>query len=122
MSDRNIHKFKHTETGASLGQSGLTLILYSNSDNTYHPFTVPAKMTVAAFLDLAMAKLSEGDGAERVEALKRYYQPVLEIQTPGGEHELPPNMTLADAGIENETVCRIAARPLKERLMFCSYG
>jgi len=79
-------------------------------------------MTVADFLELAMAKLGEGDGAERVEALKRYYQPVLEIQTRRGDQEVASNVTLAEAGLSNEAVCRIAARPLKERLMFCSYG
>lgn len=122
MPDKPVHKQKHKERTTCDGLNELRLNLYSSSDNTYHPFCVSATMTVADFLELAMAKLGEGDGAERVEALKRYYQPVLEIQTRRGDQEVASNVTLAEAGLSNEAVCRIAARPLKERLMFCSYG
>jgi hypothetical protein len=122
MSEKNVHKLYRSETLHCDKQSELKLIVFSSSDNTYHPFHVDAQMTVEAFLELALTKLSEGTGAGRVAALKRYYQPVLEVQERSGDRELPPALSLADAGLGNESVCRIAAHPLKERLMFCSYG
>jgi len=122
MSEKKLHGFHGPLAATCEAEASLHLILYSNSDNAYHPFHVPAQMTVAAFLELALARLSEGDGAKRVEALKRYYLPVLELQETEGERELPSHLSLAEAGVGDEAVCRIVARPLKERIMFCSYG
>lgn len=112
----------HRQSTACAGPSRLNLTLYSNSDDAHHDFRVPREMKVAAFLELALARLSEGGGAERVEALKRYYQPVLELHSPEGERELPPQATLAEAEVTEGAILRIAARPLKERIMFCRYG
>lgn len=100
----------------------LSLTLLSSSDNTPHQFNVSPEMKVAAFLELALAKLSEGNGAKRVEALKRYYQPVLELQARDGGRELETQASLAEEGVRDGAVFRIAARPLKERIMFCRYG
>jgi hypothetical protein len=122
MSEKRIHNLKSAGTAPYDEQVQLNLTLYSNSDDAYHQFRVPAQMTVAAFVELALERLSAGGGAERVRALKRYYQPVLELQERGGERELPSELSLADSGVSDAAVCRIAARPLKERLMFCSYG
>lgn len=122
MSQNKFHNPICVEPLHCKDKSELTLILFSNSDDTYHHFQVPAQMTVEAFLELALEKLSEGGAAKRVAALKRYYLPVLELQERDGEQELPSHLSLADAGVYNEAVCRIAARPLKERIMFCRYG
>lgn len=122
MTQNNFHNPVCVEPLHRKDKSELTLILFSNSDNAYHHFQVPAQMTVEAFLELALKKLSEGGAAERVAALKRYYLPVLELQEHDGERELPSHLSLVDAGVYNEAVCRIAARPLKDRIMFCSYG
>lgn len=120
MSENNIHKLVRAAKISNEPSATLQLLLYSNSDDRYHPFHVSAQMKVGTFLELALARLAEGDGAQRVEALRNYYQPVLELQDEG--RELPQQTTLAEAGIADGTVCRIAARPLKERIMFCSYG
>lgn len=122
MSEAKVHTIISGESALPEGQEILTLLLHSNSDNAYHEFHLSSQMTVAAFLEMALKRLSEGDGAERVAALKRYYQPILEIQESRGERELPPQLTLAEASVSNGAVCRIAARPLKKRIMGCSYG
>jgi hypothetical protein len=119
MPDKNIHQLKD-HRGASERPDELQLILHSSSDNSHHRFQVPPDMQVSEFLELALDRLAEGEGAERVAALRRYYQPVLELEGEG--QELPLHLTLAEAGVNHEAVCRIAARPLKERIMFCSYG
>ena len=106
-----------TDSGAQL-----TIILHSDSDNTRHRFSVPERMSVAGFLELALTRLSEEQGAARVEALRRCYDPVLELQSPEGNRELPPDLDLKEAGVGDQAVCRIAARPRKERIMFCSYS
>ncbi len=79
-------------------------------------------MTVAAFLELALEHLSQGEGAERVQTLRLYYDPVLELHCNNDGQELPGDKTLIEAGLSNHAVCRIAARPRKERIMFCSYS
>lgn len=98
------------------------LILYSNSDYSHHHFCVPADMQVADFLELALERLARGKGAERVRALKENYEPVLELPSPEGERELANDISLAEAGVTDQAICRIAARPRKERIMFCRYS
>ena len=100
----------------------LNITLYSSSDDTYHHFCVPQQMTVDAFLELALERLSQGEGAERVQALRRYYEPVLELHCREDNRELPGENPLLEAGLSDQAVCRIAARPRKERIMFCSYS
>ena len=98
----------------------LNISLYSNSDDRHHHFCVPAQITVTAFLELALERLSQGEGAERVQALMRYYEPVLELHCTEDNRELPGDKTLIEAGLCDHAVCRIAARPRKERIMFCN--
>ena len=100
----------------------LDIIVYSRSDNAHHRFSVSARMSVGEFLDLALTHLARGEGGERVEALRRYYDPVLELQRRDGNRELAPEQSLLEAGLQDEVVCEIAARPRKERIMFCSYS
>ncbi len=100
----------------------LTLTLYSSSDYTHHRFSVPARTTVSDFLELALERLGRGKGAERVQELRDNYEPVLELPSPDGGLELSPDKSLFEAGVFNHAVCRIVARPRKDRIMFCRYS
>lgn len=109
---------------ASLSQneSNLNLTLYSSTDHTHHTFCVPAEMRVGEFLELALEQLAHGNNEEQVRTLRENYQPVLEIPSDEGGRELPDNITLAESGLNNHAICRIVARPRKERIMFCRYA
>ena len=116
---------RHGNNGKSAANNDgplLNIILYSTSDNAHYHFCVPEQMSVDAFLEFALTRLSEEQGAERVEALRRYYEPVLEMQGRDGNIELAGEKSLIEAGVSNQSVCQIAARPRKERIMFCSYS
>jgi hypothetical protein len=123
MSEKKIHCLNNCRATPCNEQSVLNLTLLCNSDNACHYFRIPSGTKISAFLDLALAKLSEGDGAERVEALKQYYQPILELlREDGSSIELPSHLSLAQTELSNGATVRIAAHPLKERIMFCSHG
>ena len=79
-------------------------------------------MTVSDFLELALERLGQGKGAERVHKLKDNYEPVLELPSPDGGRELPADKSLLEAGVFDHAICRIVARPRKERIMFCRYS
>lgn len=114
-------KYQQGKKGSAEGdRQQLNIIIYSSSDNTNHHFCVSPHMTVAAFLELALERLNQGEGAERVQLLRRYYEPVLELHSGGESRELPCDKGLLEAGVSDQAVCRIAARPRKERIMFCS--
>ena len=100
----------------------LNLTLYSSSDHRHHGFCVPARMRVGEFLEFALERLARGKGAERVRILRENYQPVLEIPSSEGGRELPDDVILAEAGVCDHAICRIVARPRKERIMFCRYS
>lgn len=112
--------FRYGNTAKSEPQLNLTL--HSSSDHAHHGFCVSARMTVGDFLELALDRLAQGNGAERVRDLRNNYEPVLELPSPDGGRELPADKTLAEAGVFNHAICRIVARPLKERIMFCRYS
>lgn len=116
------HHGKENKSAAENDGTLLNVILYSRSDNAHHRFCVPAQMSVGEFLELALRHLGQGEGAARVEALRRYYEPELELQDREGDRELPREQSLSEAGVSDQAVCQIAARPRKERIMFCSYS
>lgn len=103
-------------------QPQLNITLYSSSDHSHHGFCVPAEMQVGDFLELALERLAQGEGAERVRALRENYQPVLEMPSAKGGRELPDDVSLTEAGVCDHTICRIVARPRKECIMFCRYA
>ncbi len=123
MSEKKIHCLNNCRTKPCADRSVLTLTLLCSSDSACHLFRIPSKTKVSAFVDLALKKLGEGEGAERVEALKQYYQPVLEWQKEDGSSvELPAHLSLAQTELGDGATVRIAAHPLKERIMFCCHG
>ncbi len=99
----------------------INLTIYSSSDFTHYAFCLPARMVVRDFIELALKRLARGKGAERVQELKNNYEPVLELPTPEGGRELPSDISLFEAGVFDHAICRIVARPRKERIMFCRY-
>lgn len=117
-----IFRHKNAIKNIADNEPQLNLTLYSRSDYSHHSFCVPAQMTVGDFLELALERLAQGKGADRVQALMSDYAPVLEIPTPDGGRELPDDKTLAEAGVFDHAICRIIAKPRKERIMFCRYS
>lgn len=85
-------------------------------------FEVSPQLGIGEFLLHALDKLAEHGNAERVKNMQNYYEPVLELCEGNASLPLDSEMTLIQAGVGNNAICRIAARPLKERIMFCNYS
>lgn len=109
---------RYSAANDSTLEAHINLILHSSADDSLHHFRLPATMHVADFVELALARLAKHLGKERVEMMRRYYQPVLQLI--GDERELSPEITLAEAGIGAEVHCHLAARPRKDRMICCA--
>lgn len=100
----------------------ITVTIECHTDpGTFH-FDVSSQMSISQFLQQVLSTLAQGEHAKRVKNMQNYYEPVLELCAGKASLPLDSSMTLAQAGIENKSVCRIAAKPLKERIMFCNNG
>ena len=100
----------------------ISLTLLSHHNNSQQLLEVCADLPIAEFLEQLLESLAKGENGERVEQMRECYEPVLELVRCGNEVELINDQTLAEAGvIEGDTV-QIAARPLKEKLLFCRYS
>lgn len=109
-------------TSSSGDNNTITITLLYHTDNSQLHFTVQPKLYIQDFLKQILNKLAQGENAARVEQLCNNYEPVLEVLINGEGIELKSDQTLAEAGIGNNAICQIAARPLKEKLMFCRYA
>lgn len=99
----------------------IRVIVESRSVPGKHLFEVSPGLAVGAFLNRVLERLAQGDSAERVQAMLECYEPVLELVTGETAKPLNSSMTLEHAGVADQAVCRIAARPRKEKIMFCRH-
>ncbi len=100
----------------------LSLTLLSHHDNSQQRLEVHADLHISEFLEQLLASLAEGENRERVAQMRKCYEPVLELVRRGSELELEGELTLKEAGIVDGDTIQIAARPLKEKLLFCRYS
>jgi len=113
---------RHQDDSTDSSQRVITLNLHCHGDGTERPFCVSAESPISEFLEQVLEELAQGEGAERVRLLRDNYQPVLELLADGSSIELPGSQTLAEANIPDNAQIQIAARPLKEKLLFCRYS
>lgn len=83
-------------------------------------FEVHPSQLIREFLHHVLETLAQGENRARVTSMQSYYEPVLELCEGSTSLPLDSSMTLEQAGIEDKSICRIAAKPRKERIMFCS--
>ncbi|HEY9148157.1 MAG TPA: hypothetical protein VIQ22_04020 [Gammaproteobacteria bacterium] len=83
-------------------------------------FEVEVKLPVQHFIEKVLAALSTGENAEQVSTMQTYYEPVLELISDNGAIALDSRATLHQAGVRDQALCRISAKPRKERMMCCS--
>ena len=100
----------------------ISLTLLSHHDNTQQQLKVSADLPIAEFLKQLLESLAKGENGERVAQMRECYEPVLELVRNGSEVELKDELTLAEAGVIAGDTVQIAARPLKEKLLFCRYS
>ena len=100
----------------------ISLTLLSHHDNSQQQLKVRADLQIAEFLEQLLASLAEGENGERVAQMRECYEPVLELVRGGSELELGDEQTLAQAGVVEGDTVQIAARPIKEKLLFCRYS
>ena len=103
-------------------QAHINITLLFHSDNSQRSFSVSTELRTGEFLEQVLRELAQGENAARLEQLRNNYEPVLELLVDETTVELESTQTLAEAGISNNAICQIAARPLKEKLMFCRYA
>jgi hypothetical protein len=95
--------------------------LLSQSAGTRLRFDVSTTLSVSSFVEQALEQLAAGQNRVRVEQMREYYQPVLELVEHGRSIELDASLTLAEVGLRDNATLQIAARPLKDKLLFCRY-
>lgn len=100
----------------------ISLTLLSHHDNTQQPIEVRADLPITEFLEQLLESLAKGENGERVAKMRECYEPVLELVRNGREVALRDDQTLAEAGVVDGDTVQIAARPLKEKLLFCRYS
>ena len=100
----------------------VTVQLICHSDNSQHNFTASPDLLIGTFLEQILEKLSQGENSERMSQLRECYEPVLELVVNGEGIELQSEQSLTEAGLSDNATCQIAARPLKEKLLFCRYA
>ena len=100
----------------------ISLTLLSHQDNSQQQLKVRADLQITEFLEQLLASLAKGENGERVAQMRECYEPVLELVRGESELELRDEQTLAQAGVVEGDTLQIAARPLKEKLLFCRYS
>lgn len=109
-----------SETVSSDGEITVTI------DCRTHPgrfhFEVSPQLEIREFLHRVLTRLSEGENGDEVKNMQNYYEPVLELCAGQATLPLDSQLTLGEAGVEDKAVCRISAKPRKERIMFCNNG
>jgi hypothetical protein len=103
-------------------EESITVCIESQTEPGKIHFEVSPQLAIREFLLHVLDKLAECGNADRVKNMQNYYEPVLELCVGDTTLPLDSEMTLEQAGVENEAVCCISAKPLKERIMFCNSG
>jgi hypothetical protein len=112
----------HSNTSASQAQTAITITLLRRSDNSQSRITASPQLRIGAFLEQILNELAQGENGDRIRQLRECYEPVLELLIDGEGTELDNNRTLSEAGVGENAICQIAARPLKKKMMFCRYA
>lgn len=107
---------------ACTSERRIRITIESHGERGTHAFDISPKMAVGAFLNLVLRKLSSEGHAERINTMLECYEPVLELCQGNGASPLNNSMTLQQAGVVHQSVCRVSGRPRKEQLMFCRYS
>ena len=100
----------------------ISLTLLSHHDNTQQQLEVRADQPIAEFLEQLLESLARGGNGERVAQMRECYEPVLELVRGDNDVALENHQTLSEAGVVEGDTVQIAARPLKEKLLFCRYS
>lgn len=108
--------------GTGKAKEQITVTLLCHSDNSQRELSVTPSTLVSQFLEQCLELLAQGEHAERMAEMRKCYQPVLELVENGSGTPLAADHTLAEAGISHQSICQIAAEPLKEELLFCRYA
>lgn len=90
---------------------------HNSPDRLY--FDVEPQLPVNALVEQVLERLAVGENADHVNTMRQYYSPVLELLQDGNATPLSNNDTIQQSGITDQSLCRIAAKPRKERIMFC---
>lgn len=106
--------------GRKEGDSTVKIIVDCRSCPEPLYFEVEAQLPVHRFVEKVLATLGTGEKAEQVRVMQAYYEPVLELVRDGSAIALNSRATLQQAGIRDQALCRISAKPRKERMMCCS--
>lgn len=109
-------------SGESPSNETITVTIECHTEPGFFHFTVSPKLGIVPFLTQVLDTLAHGDNAERVRNMQNYYEPVLELCAGSATIPLDSTMTLQQAGVEHHSICRISAKPRKERIMFCNNG
>ncbi len=100
----------------------ISLTLLSHHDNSQQSLHVSADLQISEFIEQLLDSLSRGKNDERIAQMRECYEPVLELVKNGASEALESHQTLAEAGVVEGDTLQIAARPLKEKLLFCRYS
>jgi len=107
---------------AVLSDGLITVTIDCHSNPGEFHFAVPGEIMIRDFLALILEKLAEGENGTRVKNMQSYYEPILELCAGDTTLPLDSDLSLLDAGVKDKAVCKISAKPLKERIMFCNNG
>lgn len=100
----------------------VTFTVASSTDGADHLVRAPVNMQVWDFVYLFLRKLEDGPAAERVRALNRQFDPILQLGKDGHFIDIGNSLTLTHAGIIDGALCRIRGEPRKERGVLFSRG
>lgn len=117
MDSKKAHN-RPTGSDESNGTIQIAVDCHSCPEPLY--FEVEAQLPVHRFVEKVLAALGTGENAEQIRRMQTYYEPVLELVSDGSAIALDSRATLQQAGIRDQALCRISAKPRKERMMCCS--
>ena len=113
---------EHIKHFPKQGDKAISLTLLSqHSDRQLQFHTTPSQL-IGAFLEQVLDRLELDEGGKRVAELRNNYEPAMELVCADKTIELQNDTTLAAAGVKDGDSFHIAARPIKEKVLFCRYA
>ncbi len=100
----------------------IALTLLCHRDNTQHQLYAYQQQTVGELLEQSLQLLAAGKSTEQMRHMSECYTPVLERVSDGNGIALDNALSLVEAGVCTGDTLQIAAKPRKEKLLFCRYS
>ncbi len=111
-----------TTTREEQTEHPIPLTLLCHRDNTQHQLCACHQQTVEELLEQLLQLLAKGENPEQLAQMHECYTPVLERLCEGEGIALDNALSLEEAGVCPGDTLQIAAKPRKEKLLFCRYS